>query len=294
MPHIHYAAADCSTEQRTQLEVTVRRRRYQFDEAKVQRYVAEGRGAGNGADYTPWLKIYDLPSLGRCHRVQGTKTGRVHHLLSDGEWKCFLRFEADTAVTDIREQFPLDRRQTYQIARKLGIRHPVTTSGTPYVLTLDFLITRRVGDGFRLEPYSFKYRFETLTDRQWHLHRLAEECCRRNGLTLRLIDETFFNDVFTRNYDAVRACFDLSHQVGFDRNLYRKVAEELLSRVAARPPGTLMVTCRAIAASLAVSAATVFGVAKHLFARGALTADLNSPLDLTEMQIGDIRIAPQE
>lgn len=272
----------------------MRRRRYDFDELKVQKYLSEGRGEGSGAEYTPWLKIYDLPSLGRCHRVQGTKTGRVHHLLSDGEWKCFLRFEADAAVTDIREQFPLDRRQTYQIARRLGIRHPVTTSGTPYVLTLDFLITRRVGDTFRLDPYSFKYRFETLTPRQWDLHRLADECCRRNGLTLRLIDETFFNDGFTRNYDAVRACFDLSKQVGFDQDLYRKVAEGLLSRIAARPPGTLMVTCRAIAESLAVGAATVFGVAKHLFARGVLTADLNSPLDLTEMQISDIRIALQE
>lgn len=269
----------------------MRRRRYQFDEAKVQRYLAEGRGAGSGAEYTPWLKIYDLPSLGRCHRLYGIKTRRVHHLLSDGEWKCFLRFEADRSVVDIREGFPLDRRQTHQIAQKLGIRHPITTSGTPYVLTLDFLITRQIDTSFRLEPYTFKYSFETLTPRQWELHHLAEECCRRNGLMLRLIDETFFTNTFTRNYDAVRACFDLSRLVGFNRELHEDVARELFSRIAARQSKTLLTACRTIGEALPVSAQMVFSVAKHLIAHGLLIADLNSVDDLTELRIQDVRIA---
>ncbi len=270
------------------------RRRYQFDEDKVQRYAADGRGQGDGADYKPWLTVYDLPSKGRCHRVFGIKTGRVHHLLSDGEWKSFLRFEADRAVVDIREQFPLDRRQTYRIARELGIRHPVTTSGTPYVLTLDFLITRRIGASFGLEPYSFKYNFEALTPRQKQLHDLANEFCRRNGLTLRLIDETFFNDVFTRNYDAVRACFDLSCQVGYDVDVYRKIASLLTSRVALQLRSTLIATCREIATALAVSVTTVFTVAKHLLARGVLETNLDAVDDLTGLPLTDIRFSSDE
>lgn len=272
----------------------MRRRRYQFDETKVQKYVVEGRGTGDGAGYKPWLTIHDLPSKGRCHRVLGIKTGRVHHLLSDGEWKSFLRFEADPAVVDIREQFPLDRRQTYRIARELGIRHPVTTSGTPYVLTLDFLITRRLGESFRLEPYTFKYQFETLTPRQWQLHRLAEEFCSRNGLVLRLIDETLFNDAFTRNYDAVRACFDLSRQVGYDRELCRKIAAALIAQVSLQLQRTLHVACREIADAFAVSAATVFAVAKHLFARHVLKTNLDDIYDLTEVRLRDVCISAGE
>jgi hypothetical protein len=95
------------------------RRRYQFTEAKVRKYIAEGRGSGDGASYKPWLTVYDLPSRGRSHRPFGIKTGRTHHLLSDGEWKSFIRFEYDATVLDIREQFPLDRHQTMRVARDL-------------------------------------------------------------------------------------------------------------------------------------------------------------------------------
>ncbi len=35
------------------------RRKYSVDEALIARYLKEGRGTGFGADYKPWLKIYD-------------------------------------------------------------------------------------------------------------------------------------------------------------------------------------------------------------------------------------------
>jgi hypothetical protein len=44
------------------------RGRYHFDEAKVRRYFDEGRGAGEGCSYKPWLAIHDLASRGRTHR----------------------------------------------------------------------------------------------------------------------------------------------------------------------------------------------------------------------------------
>src|SRR5690606_3193435 len=172
------------------------RRKYQFTEAKVRKYIAEGRGSGDGASYKPWLTVNDLPSRGRCHRPFGIKTGRTHHLLSDGEWKSFIRFEFDSSVLDIREQFPLDRHQTMQVARDLGYKHPITTDGTPYVLTIDFLLTRRVGDTLALEPLSFKYNPAGLSERARELHNIAAECVRRNGLTLEMIDERSFNENF--------------------------------------------------------------------------------------------------
>jgi hypothetical protein len=61
------------------------RQRYGFDEEKIERFEKEGRGRGRGADYLPWLTIRDVPSRGRSHRLQGIKTGRVHHLHSDIE-----------------------------------------------------------------------------------------------------------------------------------------------------------------------------------------------------------------
>lgn len=65
------------------------RRKYSVDEALIARYLKEGRGTGLGADYKPWLRISDVPSLGRSHRLRGIKTGRVHHFLSDIEVNLF-------------------------------------------------------------------------------------------------------------------------------------------------------------------------------------------------------------
>lgn len=66
------------------------RRRTSFDEAKITRFLKEGRGKGRGAEYQPWLTIQDVPSSGREHRVFSRKTGRIHHLLSDREWRLSL------------------------------------------------------------------------------------------------------------------------------------------------------------------------------------------------------------
>jgi hypothetical protein len=199
------------------------RRRYAFDEAKVQRYIAQGRGDGTGGKYVPWLKITDVPSLGRSHRLFSPKTQRIHHLLSDGEWKTFLKKEADPNVLDILEGFPLDRFRTYRVAVDLGLRHPITLSGTPYVLTVDFLVRQLINGRVTDLAYSFKYYPKTLPPRQWELFRIAEECLRREGVPLAMIDEPSFNEHFTRNFDSIRACFDLSNLVGFEQDVISRI-----------------------------------------------------------------------
>ena len=44
-------------------------------------------------DYQPFVKVADISSLGRSHRVFGHKTKRTHHLISDLELAVFLLFE---------------------------------------------------------------------------------------------------------------------------------------------------------------------------------------------------------
>lgn len=38
-----------------------------WTEAKISRYIKEGRGQGELALYKPWLTIQDVPSSGRVH-----------------------------------------------------------------------------------------------------------------------------------------------------------------------------------------------------------------------------------
>lgn len=133
------------------------KRRYSFDEDKLARFVKEGRGQGYGTEYRPWLTVQDVSSLGRSSRIYSRKTSREHHFLSDIETALFLLFDWSDAVTDIREQFPLDREETRRIAADMGVRHPVDTqSRTDIVMTTDFVVNVRIGDTITLAARSVK------------------------------------------------------------------------------------------------------------------------------------------
>lgn len=71
-----------------------------------------------------------MASHGRSHRIAGIKTGRVHHFLSDIERDAFYQFDWADTVTDIREQYPLDREYTRRIAADLEIKHDSQSGGT--------------------------------------------------------------------------------------------------------------------------------------------------------------------
>lgn len=104
-----------------------------------QKWIKEGRGAGHGSDYKPWLTVRDLGSEGRSHRVFGHKTKRTHHLLSDVELAVFLMLDWHPSTTDLREQFPLKLEDTQKIAIENGIAHPAVR-GSDQIMTSDFLV----------------------------------------------------------------------------------------------------------------------------------------------------------
>ncbi|MCA0952143.1 TnsA endonuclease C-terminal domain-containing protein [Shewanella chilikensis] len=103
------------------------------------KWIKEGRGSGQHANYKPWLTVRDLPSLGRVHRVFGLKSKRTHHLLSDLELSVFLMLEWHSEVTQIREQFPLERDITRRLAHDAGIKHP-NIAGVDQYMSSDFLV----------------------------------------------------------------------------------------------------------------------------------------------------------
>jgi hypothetical protein len=249
------------------------RRRYTFDEKKVQRYIAEGRGTGTGADYQPWLQYQDLSSIGRSHRVRGHKTQRVHHLFSDGEWKCFLTLQVDPKVSDIREQFPLDRMVTSRCARELGLRHPITTDGTPYVMTIDFLVTRRVGDKFVNQPLTFKYDTQDLTPRDNELLAIQHRFFEQHNMTLRVIDESFFNARVVKNVDPVQAHFDISNLAFAKLVNVPEIARAIRQGIKSAASMSLLELCRLLATHFSTKPQIVFAVVLHMFSRELLETD---------------------
>ncbi|SMF34577.1 TnsA endonuclease C-terminal domain-containing protein [Desulfovibrio gilichinskyi] len=111
-------------------------------ELKFQRWIKEGRGTGHGHEYIPWIKVRDISSRGRSHRIYGFKSQRTHHLLSDLELAIFLSLEWGEHTVDIREQFPLRREETLELAAEARIDHP-SFCGTPHYMTSDFLVNTK-------------------------------------------------------------------------------------------------------------------------------------------------------
>ena len=126
----------------------MRARRFRTQQ-DIERYVAQGYGHGVGAGYKPWLRVQVVPSRGRSRKVHGLKTGRIHHVLSDLEYRYLAALEFSERVVDIREQFPLLPVASVQdIARRRGIRYPLYAETTvPFMMTTDFVVTVKSDDG---------------------------------------------------------------------------------------------------------------------------------------------------
>lgn len=129
--------------------------RTKWSESTYERYLKDGRGQGEGADYKPWLTIHSFASKGTVSRIPGRTTGRIHHLLSRNEEYYFYLLDFNLDVLDIREQFPLKLADTLRIAREMNIRHPrYPGCSFPAVMTTDFMITR--SDGYHARTIKLK------------------------------------------------------------------------------------------------------------------------------------------
>ena len=123
------------------------KRKIEWNQEKLNRFLREGRGQGEGKEYKPWHKVQDFPSMGRCSRIFGLKTNRVHHLFSDVETNFFYLMQWEDMVIDVRESFPLlDLQEILEDERDLRLDlFKDKESGLSYVLTTSFLLT--VNDG---------------------------------------------------------------------------------------------------------------------------------------------------
>lgn len=134
--------------------LTMPRRKTPSQESKLR----QGRGKGHGKDYTPYLTVRDVPSLGLAQRILGQKTGRIHHVLSLLESRFLYVLLWSLSVVDIREQYPLPLDETLEIAQRLGIPHPLhPKTKMPVVMTTDVLIDELTNGVIIQKARSLKY-----------------------------------------------------------------------------------------------------------------------------------------
>jgi len=184
-----------------------RRRKYSYTKAKRERYLKEKRGQGNGANYKPWIKVQDLPSLGRSTRVHSVKTGRTHHFLSDLETNYFYLFDWQEKVIDIREQYPLQREITLNIAQEQEIKHQQDKYSKEYIdLTTDFLLTLLDSNGnHTLSAITVKYSKDLNNERVLEKFEIERRYWELKNVEWRIVTEQDLPQVKVENIKWCRS-----------------------------------------------------------------------------------------
>lgn len=209
------------------------KRRYGLSEEKIQAYIKEGRGQGEGENYKPWISIHDFPSQGRVSRCFSWKTGRVHHFMSDLETRYFYLLEWSDVVVDVREQYPLlDREKVQKTAQEKGIRYPEDpTTKTPVVLTTDFLITIKQ-DGTMLQvARTIKSSRDLDKPRTIEKFELERAYWEEQGIDWGIVTEHEINREFASNIEWVHDAYKLESIGGIDTTMLTKCISILKERL---------------------------------------------------------------
>ncbi|WP_372737031.1 TnsA endonuclease N-terminal domain-containing protein [Neptunomonas sp.] len=165
---------------------------------RADKWIKEGLSELTGRDYTPFLTVRDVPSLGRRQRATSWTVGRLHHLLSNGESDYFYLSDFDPDIMDIREQYPLlPYTETLSIATKLGVKHPYM-HGELHIMTTDFLLTSK-SEG--LIPVAIKLSKELEKRRTIEKIDIERSYWKKRGLELKIVTEHELN---TLKADAIK------------------------------------------------------------------------------------------
>lgn len=250
-----------------------------MDENKIARFYKEGRGQGHGAEYLPWLTTSDVPSHGRSHRPWGRKTGRIHHLLSDHEWRTFLFLDWCDDVTDIREQFPLNRDNTRPIAEILGVRHPIDTSTkTPRVMTTDFLVDVLRDGRPCLEACFVKPSTELEKSRVLEKLEIERSFWAEKSVPLRIFSEREFSGVLTTNLQWLRT-LSFDNQAEPWEGCHQEYADAVLRAIPRLHDLSLKDFCTRTDQDLALEKGSALALVRHLVSIKAVSVDLTIPLN---------------
>lgn len=248
---------------------------YLFNEQRFAKWTAEGRGEGASIDYKPWLRITNVPSRGRRHRLKSTIHGRVMHLLSDLERNAVFELEWRGAL-DIREQFPLDRERTRAIAQELGVRHPRDpSSGVDIVMTTDLVIDVPITGGARLVPHFVKPQSELGKGRikeKFAIERIYWESlgCRLQVLTDRQLRGPRFETIrWLRDWHWTEGVD------GRDAQSWERIADVAMHVVSAMQGRTIGEVCSTIARAEGITPGVAFSVLRHLGSRRRLLVDVD-------------------
>ncbi|KQW38379.1 TnsA endonuclease N-terminal domain-containing protein [Rhizobacter sp. Root404] len=260
-------------------------RTYPFTEKKYHQWRLEGRGTGEGPTWKPWVQRGDFSSYGKqtLDSLQGAN-GREIHTFSALERSAWLVYIAKKDVLGIEEQSPLDRDETREIARGLGIEHPRDSeSRVDVVMSTDFLIRVRLPDGSVKRLARSVKTAHAFSDHNDMEHAEIERLYyARRGISWAFLTESSFPRTLLSNVDMLYMHRDRHLQpepLGYEGS-FETIATEVLTQVLAcrSVQSKLFDFCTKLNEQRHWPAGTATSVALNLIRRHKLKADYSSVL----------------
>lgn len=243
-----------------------------------ERLIRQGRGQGNGATYQPWIRIGEFPNRGNSFRVQSPLTGRIHHYLSNLEYRHHLLCEYLGNVIDIREQYPIHPiTETLALAHELGIAHP-EFGGHARSVTTDALLTIDDGHTRWQLARSLKYTRDLADARTRENLEIERQAWLARGTPWELLTEHDLPEVLGQNLRWLRA-WDKDGRGAPSADLQQYYLAMLAEQSFSRPLGTVI---DHVAQQLRIARLMAIHVFRYLAWHRLLEVDLYMPLHLTK------------
>lgn len=144
---------------------------------------------------------------------------------SDAELYAFLIFQMNSAIVDIREQFPLlPILDTIQISKELNIKHPPRykkMDDDKYVMTSDFNLLVKDDDGFKEIVRAIKTEDDYQDERTKEKLLLEKEYWQRRNVDWGLIIHSEKSITIGRNIYSIYNDFFWDKKMGFNDDYIR-------------------------------------------------------------------------
>ncbi|SEO90508.1 TnsA endonuclease C terminal [Amphibacillus marinus] len=267
------------------------KRNYGWTEEKIDKYYRDGRGAGELSNYKPWLTVHDVPSKGNSTRIKGWKTGRIHQFFSNIERNYFYILEWSDSVLDIREQFPLDRVDTIEIAKKKGLNHiEDRTTKVLIPMTTDFVVTiKRNG---KIETLAVAIKPADQLEYKNVLNKLEVERAYWNNknVSWEIITQKDIPKHKVKNIELLHPYRSLEQKADNKENL---LLEELIDSKTNTRPIRLFNLLNSFDRSNALDSGSALNYFKYLLANKIISIDLSEKINPRNLNIQDISIDSQ-
>lgn len=255
-----------------------------WDSNKLDRWIKEGRGQGEGENYKPWLTIQDFPSMGRVTRVFGWTTNRIHHFFSDTQLKYFYLLDWEERVIDIREHYPLiDLEVVLKNTSDLKLDKFIDKkTKEPYILTTTFLITLLNPDGQKsFAARSIKYASELSKKTTIEKLEIERRYWTAKGINWGIVTNKDINDVRAKNIEWIHSAMTSDDCNGLSRDEFDDLLDGLLYRLIDNQQNIREIISR-FEKDYSLDAGAGLLLFKHLIAGKRIALDMDKPINLNE------------